>query len=235
MRKGIDRIRRIRQGMLQRCENPKNKAYPNYGGRGITVCEEWHDSKKFIEWSMSNGYADNLTIDRIDNNKGYEPSNCRWSDNKGQANNQRRNNRITAFGIELNTQQWAELVGIDRKTIRQRISNGMTPEEAVTRPLMKNGEIFRYLKKIDGVDDRECFNGYVVKSLKRFSVTKVKLAEWLGITRASVLNKLSCKTDWKEKEKATIYRIFSKMEYLETNTEMLKRRYGRKETLCREH
>lgn len=134
--------------MLQRCENPKNKSYPNYGGRGITVCEEWHNTRNFIEWALKNGYSDKLSIDRIDNDKGYSPNNCRWTTTKVQANNKRVCHYIKAFGRTLTTAQWAELAGMDRKTIRLRIASGMTPEETLTTPLMKNGHIYKYPKKI---------------------------------------------------------------------------------------
>lgn len=134
--------------MLQRCENPKDKSFSNYGGRGITVCEEWHSSKNFIEWALNNGYSDELSIDRIDNDKGYSPNNCRWATDKVQANNKRVCHYIKAFGRTLTTAQWAELVGMDRKTIKLRIASGMSPEEALTAPLMKNGHIYKYLKKI---------------------------------------------------------------------------------------
>ena len=134
--------------MLQRCENTKCKDYPAYGGRGITVCEEWHNTRNFIEWALKNGYSDELSIDRIDNDKGYSPSNCRWATTKVQANNKRVCHYIKAFGRTLTTAQWAELAGMDRKTIRLRIASGMTPEEALTAPLMKNGHIYKYPKKI---------------------------------------------------------------------------------------
>lgn len=134
--------------MLQRCENPKNKRYQAYGGRGITVCKEWHNTENFIQWALRNGYSDDLSIDRIDNDKGYCPSNCQWTTNKTQANNRRVCHYIEAFGKKMTATQWAELAGMDRKTIRLRILSGMTPEEALTTPLMKNGHIYKYPKKI---------------------------------------------------------------------------------------
>lgn len=77
--------------MKQRCYNPNNKNFKDYGGRGITVCEEWlNDVQAFYEWSMKNGYKEGLTIDRIDNDKGYSPDNCRWTTMKVQRKNQRK-------------------------------------------------------------------------------------------------------------------------------------------------
>lgn len=103
--------------MLHRCENPKREKYPNYGGRGITVCDEWHNFSVFVEWAYSNGYESSLTIDRIDNNGNYEPSNCRWVDAVAQANNKSTNVVIEACGITGNATQWARLLGISPYTI----------------------------------------------------------------------------------------------------------------------
>lgn len=77
-------------GMIQRCENQKHKNYPDYGGRGIAVCSEWHDSAVFVKWALASGYEASLTIDRIDNNGNYEPTNCKWSDRSTQRKNQRK-------------------------------------------------------------------------------------------------------------------------------------------------
>jgi len=86
------RIYNIWDGMKKRCENKKNKSYSRYGGRGITVCDEWHDSKTFFDWAFQHGYRENLTIDRINNDGNYEPSNCRWSTYKEQCANRPKGN-----------------------------------------------------------------------------------------------------------------------------------------------
>ena len=93
---------KVFEGMKQRCNNPQNKNYEKYGGRGIKICTEWlNDPKKFFDWAIKNGYKEGLSIDRIDVNGNYEPDNCRWADNETQCLNQglRKDNKTGYKGI----------------------------------------------------------------------------------------------------------------------------------------
>ena len=88
------RIDNIYKNMKLRCYYPKHNRYKNYGGRGICICDEWlNDKTLFFQWAFANGYSDELTIDRIDVNKGYSPNNCRWVTQKEQQNNRSNNKR----------------------------------------------------------------------------------------------------------------------------------------------
>ena len=119
--------------MVQRCSNINNPCYDLYGGRGITICDEWRrDFGAFYDWAMSHGYKDDLTIDRIDNDKGYSPDNCRWITAKEQGNN-RSTNRYLEFNGEKHTiSEWGELLGIDSETIASRLRRGWSIEKTLT-------------------------------------------------------------------------------------------------------
>lgn len=115
------RLFSIWQNMKDRCFNPNNDKYSYYGGRGITVCKEWvEDFMNFYNWAMSNGYEDRLTIDRIDNNKNYEPSNCRWATIICQANNKRSNRVVSYNGEDHTLAEWSRILKINSSTLGTR-------------------------------------------------------------------------------------------------------------------
>ena len=122
--------------MKSRCFNSNDKHYKDYGGRGITVCDEWKDNfQSFFDWSMSNGYADNLTIDRKNNNGNYSPENCAWSTNKEQQRNKRNTCYLTYKEKTQSASEWAEEYGISVKTLTRRIRDGWSIEKALETPV----------------------------------------------------------------------------------------------------
>ena len=126
----MHRLYRIWHGMNVRCYDKNNKAYCNYGGRGITICDEWkNDYLAFKEWAINNGYSDELTIDRIDNNKGYSPQNCRWANAYVQMNNRNFNHKVTYNGETHTLAEWEKLTGIKQTKIRQRLKKGLPLEK----------------------------------------------------------------------------------------------------------
>ena len=126
------RLYKIFNGMKDRCYNHHNANYARYGGRGITICNEWRcDFAAFREWAMSHGYADDLSIDRIDNDRGYSPDNCRWADAKTQCNNFTRNHRITVNGQTHTMAEWSRLTGVHASAILKRLKRGWSAARAV--------------------------------------------------------------------------------------------------------
>lgn len=136
-----DRIRRIRALMIGRCYNKNNIRYKNYGSRGIFVCEEWLSKKfgllNFYNWAIENGYRDDLTIDRIDNDGPYAPWNCRWATYEQQANNTRRNKIIEYNGEIRTVSEWSKITGINRSAIVHRIERGWSIEDTLTKSVRK--------------------------------------------------------------------------------------------------
>lgn len=128
------RLHKIWRGMLSRCKSPREK---RYFGRGITVCDEWKDFVAFQDWSMSNGHDPSLSLDRIDNDRGYSPENCRWTTSKVQSRNMSRNVNLTAFGETKSIAAWADDARcvVSKYTLRGRISDcGWNIELALTSP-----------------------------------------------------------------------------------------------------
>lgn len=120
-----ERLYKCYHAMKTRCLNPRDANYYRYGGRGITVCEEWLKGFEiFYDWAISNGYADNLTLDRINNDSGYSPENCRWITIRQQMRNTSRNIYIEHTGITRPLSDYSELFHIPQYVLRQRFNNG---------------------------------------------------------------------------------------------------------------
>jgi hypothetical protein len=130
------RLYKVWADMKQRCQNKNDTGYKRWGGRGIGVCKEWTDPntgfENFRNWALSNGYKEELTIDRIDNNGNYEPRNCRWATDKEQGNNKRNNHLIEFDGKTQTLQQWADELGVPRDRLAMRLRRGWTIERSLT-------------------------------------------------------------------------------------------------------
>lgn len=160
------RLYKIFRDMVNRCYDKKDKGYHNYGGRGIVICDVWkNDYGKFMKWAYANGYDENAprgkyTIDRIDVNGNYEPSNCRWVDMKTQCNNTRFNLRYIVYGEDLTLKQIAEKYNVNYHTLYGRVRllgwdiyDALNlPKGTITKVL---GETFR--KKVVRIEDGKQF------------------------------------------------------------------------------
>lgn len=136
-----ERLQNIYVNLKQRCYNSKSTFYKNYGGRGITVCDEWLNSERydgrstkgwvaFKTWAISNGYSDSLTIDRIDNSKGYSPENCRWVSMRTQQNN-RRNNHLITYGEKTQSlADWCRELNLNYDTTKCRLKRNWSIDKA---------------------------------------------------------------------------------------------------------
>lgn len=135
------RIYTIWANMKQRCNNRNARQYQDYGGRGITVCDEWDTSyEAFRDWAKENGYRDDLTIDRINNDGPYTPENCRWATPRDQSNNTRRNRYLTHNGETHSVSEWARILGINQGTLRKRLYKyKWSTEDALGKEVKKNG------------------------------------------------------------------------------------------------
>lgn len=151
------RIYNIWKGMRKRCYNPNSNNYHNYGGRGITICNEWSDFRNFYDWAIENGYQDDLTIERKNNNGNYEPSNCKWATMKEQANNSRNNHEITIHNESKLLHEWSEEIGITSANVLMRISKGLSDDE-----ILKGKNIIKYEKSMKiNIKDKE----YTIKEI----------------------------------------------------------------------
>lgn len=147
-RNSPSRLYNVWKNMKVRCNNPHYKQYKYYGGRGITVCDDWNDFRKFCEWSYANGYDENAkrgecTLDRINTDRGYEPSNCRWVSMKIQCSNRRawgtdtHNHKMIKWTFNGKThtiKEWSNITGIKSNILRSRWHKGWDVERVLTTP-----------------------------------------------------------------------------------------------------
>ncbi|QPY77399.1 helix-turn-helix DNA binding domain protein [Bacillus phage Anthos] len=133
------KLYRVYWGMISRIKYTSNTRYESYGGRGISICEEWlaKDSGflAFYNWSNNNGYQEGLTLDRIDVDGDYEPSNCRWITNKQQQSNRTNNRLMTLNGVTKTITEWSESLGGKPTLVQGRLDLGWSEEDALTKPV----------------------------------------------------------------------------------------------------
>lgn len=183
------KVYRTFQRMKRRCYNPKDKRYINYGGRGITICDEWlKDYAKFLEWSLKNGYEDKktLSIDRIDNSKGYSPENCRWADVKTQCRNRRSNVVFLYEGKERCVKEISEMCGVNYGVLMSRIKSGISLEEATK---------VDYVRKNNKAE--KCWNCKLTQNDMEDIITKISLGSTIknlsmeyGIEKSTIYSRL---------------------------------------------
>ena len=162
-------------GIKYRCNNPNAYGYENYGGRGIRVCDEWEEFEPFYKWAMENGYSDDLSIDRIDVNGNYEPSNCRWVDDKTQANNMRTNIRFEYEGKSMTVAEIADTTGASRKLLYSRLEAGYSIEDS--------------LKYASGEIPRDPPNSYFI-TWNGKTLNRAQWARELGMTESCLRHRL---------------------------------------------
>lgn len=136
-----DRLDIIHFNMIQRCTNPNSTYFPRYGGRGITVCQEWRTRNNFKEWALSHGYRNDLTIDRIDNDKGYSPDNCRWVTPSQNCCNRSTTHFVTAFGKRQSLMEWSRELNISYNTLKKRVTDHHEDGEYLLRPSRRKAVI----------------------------------------------------------------------------------------------
>jgi hypothetical protein len=134
------RLYHIWKAMKWRCSCDTEPTFHTYKGKGIAVCDEWHDFTTFAQWALANGYDDSLTIDRIDVNLGYCPGNCRWATYKEQANNKSINREFSYMGEIHTVSEWSEILNMQYTTLMQRLNRGWSIERVVTQPVSKSGK-----------------------------------------------------------------------------------------------
>lgn len=140
----IERLRKILysawKNMNYRCFNPEHERFKDYGGRGLTVAQEWLDFETFYVWAIENGHEEGLSLERMDNNKGYNPSNCTWKTIEEQNRNRRNVHEITIDGVTKNAEDWCRALNLNPNTFRTRYNTyGWDIIKSLTTPVRKRG------------------------------------------------------------------------------------------------
>lgn len=179
------RLHRIYRNMIERCSGGQERFYRNYVQRGITICDEWiKNFDSFFEWAISNGYKPNLSIDRIDNSKGYSPDNCRWATQKQQMNNYRDNVIMTLDGVSHTLSEWSEITGINRQTLYYRKYYGWSDEKALTTSVLSRKNLPQNKKQRKIIQKDK--NGLLINVFN--SITEAAKAN--NVLRTSIINNL---------------------------------------------
>lgn len=169
------RLYSIWKAMRRRCQNPKDTNYHSYGGRGIKVCEEWSNHyEPFYEWAISNGYSEDLEIDRIDVNGNYEPTNCRWATRKEQCLNKRDNRNITIKGVTKHISEWSKETGVPIATIWKRFKRYGSSELLFVKNMVRSTE-----------EHKQEIIELFTKGVNRFQIS-----QRLGIAPTAITNSL---------------------------------------------
>ena len=166
LKDGRARISSIWKGMMGRCYNESYKGYKNYGGKHIRVCPEWHNPLVFQEWAYAHGYSDELTLDRIDNNKDYCPENCRWATTLEQAQNRSTCIYLEYLGVRQTLSSWSRQLNVSEQMLGSRLKAGWPIEDILTTP---SGQIPNFKKN----------NSIIYISYNRESYT---IPEWSKLT-----------------------------------------------------
>ena len=192
------RLYRIWASMKSRCYNKKHTAYHRYGGRGITVCGEWlTDFSAFASWALESGYTDELSIDRINNDKGYSPENCRWVPlSSAEQQLGRANARVVEYnGEKKQLCEWAKELGLNYTTIRERLKRGWSVDEAFNPGLSTNKQLHPNQPKHRPHWRHIEVNGermYIAEAARKYGVDPTKLRKKIdrGLTPEEAIRSL---------------------------------------------
>lgn len=180
-------------GMKQRCQNENYEGFHNYGGRGISVCNSWQVFESFYDWASVNAYSQGLWLDRLDNDKNYEPSNCRWVTPKSSSRNKRESIFVTAFGETKHLLDWLndERCVAAYGVIRRRIKNGIDPEEALTKRRLRGGARLGAGRKLGSIElDRKGLLAFRLSSQHQQYIDSWWSSEVEGDTRTAGLERI---------------------------------------------